>query len=109
LAMGKTQFTSSKKLMAGIRDEKVRVNGVLRPAPLFYRAWTLNTRIRKDGENEWFVWNHKPSFRLQEHVDGRQILQLCQELNRSLHEGGVTIDVSMGEAEGGQTRDRDVM
>lgn len=100
IAMGKTQFTPSKKLMAGIRDEKVNIKGVLQPAPLFYRVWELNTRLKQDGENEWFVWNHKPSVPLREHVNGRVILQMVQEINRTIREGEMVIDVAVGETEG---------
>lgn len=100
IAMGKTQFTPSKKLMAGIRDEKVMIRGVLQPAPLFYRVWELNTRIKADGENEWFVWNHKPAGLLREHANGRVILQMVQEINRTIREGEMHIDVAVGETEG---------
>jgi hypothetical protein len=100
IAMGKTQFTSSKKLMAGIRDEKLNTSKGIRPAPLYYRAWELGTRLREFEGNEWFVWNHKPSFRLQEHVNGRSILAMVREINETISRDEVTIDVSVGETEG---------
>jgi hypothetical protein len=100
IAMGKTQFTSSKKLMAGIRDEKLNTSRGIMPAPLYYRAWELGTRLREFEGNEWFVWNHKPSFRLQEHVNGRAILQMVREINETISRDEVTIDVSVGETEG---------
>lgn len=100
IAMGKTQFTSSKKLMAGIRDEKLNTSKGIRPAPLYYRAWELGTRLREYEGNEWFVWNHKPSFRLQEHVNGRSILEMVREINETISRDEVTIDVSVGETEG---------
>lgn len=101
LAMGKTQLTSSKKLMAGIRDEKVNTSKGIIPAPLYFRIWELNTKIRQSGENEWFVWNHKPGPRIQEHVNGRAILEIVKELNRTIKEGEVAIDVTVGETDHG--------
>jgi hypothetical protein len=100
IAMGKTQFTSSKKLMAGIRDEKLQTSRGIRPAPLYYRAWELGTRLREFEGNEWFVWNHKPAFRLQEHVNGRDILALVREINETIARDEVTIDVAVGETDG---------
>ena len=100
LAMGKTQLTSSKKLLAGIRDEKVVTSKGIVPAPLFYRAWELSTKIRQNGENEWFVWNHKPSARIQEMEHGRAILDMVKEINRTIAEGEMTIDVAVGETDG---------
>lgn len=97
IAMGKTQLTSSKKLMAGIRDEKIHTPNGIRPAPLFYRVWHLSTRIKQDGENEWFVWNHKPGPRIQEHVNGRAILDMVKEIVRTIKEGTLAIDVTVGE------------
>lgn len=100
LAMGKTQFTSSKKLMAGIRDEKIVAQGQIRIAPLFYRIWELSTRLRKDDKNEWFVWQHKPSLRVQEHPHGRAILNMVKDIRDTIHAGSITIDVAAGETEG---------
>lgn len=99
IAMGNTQFTPSKKLMAGIRDEKVRSPNGIRPAPLFYRIWELGTKIKSDGENEWFVWNHKPNFRIQEHENGRDILEAVREMVRTIKEGEAVIDITVGETD----------
>ena len=101
IAMGKTQFTSSKKLMAGIRDEKIisQRHGI-KPAPLFYRIWEMNTRLREHDGNEWFVWNHRPAERIQEHPNGIAILNMVKELVRTIQEGSATIDVTVGETEG---------
>lgn len=100
VAMGKTQMTSSKKLLAGIRDEKViRPQGIF-PAPLFYRAWNMSTKIRQNGENEWFVWNHKPGSKIQDYSHGRSILDMVKEINRTIAEGEMTIDVAVGETDG---------
>lgn len=101
IAMGKTQFTSSKKLMAGIRDEKIVTSKGIRPAPLFYRAWELGSRLREFEGNEWFVWNHKPSFRIQDHQNGRAILDMVKEVHRTLAANEITIDVTVGEPDGG--------
>lgn len=100
MAMGKTQFTASKKLMAGITDERVKTAKGVRPAPLFYRAWEMGTRMRQDGENEWFVWNHKPAFRIQEHVNGRAILDVVRSMQETINAGEAIIDVTVGEPEG---------
>lgn len=99
MAMGKTQFTSSKKLMAGIRDEKIRTSKGIRPAPLYYRAWELSSRLREYDGNEWFVWNHKPSFKLQEHVNGREILELARDMIETVSRDEATIDVTVGEVD----------
>lgn len=99
IAMGKTQFTSSKKLMAGIRDEKIFVRGQLRPAPLFYRVWELGTTIRQNGDNEWFVWAHKPAEPISTNANGVAILNVVKEITRTLSEGAITIDVAMGESD----------
>lgn len=100
IAMGKTQFTSSKKLMAAIRDEKVRTQAGIRPAPLFYRAWEMSTRLREHDGNEWFVWDHRPSFRIQEHENGRAILELVKDLQATISAGDAMIDVTVGETDG---------
>ena len=99
--MGKTQFTSSKKLMAGIRDEKIMTKKAgIQPAPLFYRIWELGTRLREFDGNEWFVWNHKPNERIQEHQNGMAILDSVKEIARTIREGSVTIDVTVGDTDG---------
>lgn len=59
IAMAKTQFTSSKKLMAAVRDQRILHKGQLRPAPLFGFIWEMTTTMRQNGENEWFVWAGK--------------------------------------------------
>lgn len=99
MAMGKTQFTSSKKLMAGIRDEKISTSAGMRPAPLFYRIWELGTRLREYEGNEWFVWNHKPGPRIQEHVNGRAILDIVRGILETVAKDEMTIDVTVGETE----------
>lgn len=106
IAMGKTQFTPSKKLMAGIRDEKIVMNGVLQPAPLFYRMWELSTRLKSEGDNEWFVWQHRPIAPISSHVNGKSILGLVKEINRTIREGEMQIDVTVGETDqsGGAAR-----
>jgi hypothetical protein len=100
IPMGKTQFTSSKKWMAGIRDEKIRTSKGIRPAPLFYRQWTLNTKMREKGENEWFVWNHKPGPKLGELEYGRDIFSLVQEIAQTVKAGSIAIDVAAAEGDG---------
>lgn len=104
IAMARTQFTPSKKLMAGIRDEKQVIGGVLRPALLFYRAWTLGTALKtravEGGTNEWFVFNHKPAYKLQEHPNGRAILDIVRGVQAALAKDEVVIDVGIGETEG---------
>ena len=105
IAMGKTQLTSSKKLLGGIRDEKIMTSKGLQPAVLFYRSWEMGTVIRKNGENEWFVWNHKPGPKLAEMSHGRELLQVVREIVDTIKAGEMTIDVTVGEAaEGGVTR-----
>lgn len=106
IAMAKTQFTSSKKLMAGIRDERMPGPGGIgtRPALLFFRAWTLGTALRSkssDGGDtkEWFVWHHKPAFRLQEHANGRAVLEVVRSIQEQLKAGEVTVDVGAGESQ----------
>lgn len=99
IAMAKTQFTSSKKLMAAIRDEKLHTQQGIRPAPLFYRAWELSTRLRESDGNEWFVFNHKPSFRIQEHANGRMIFDMVKEVAATVARDEVAIDVSVGEVD----------
>lgn len=99
IAMGKTQFTSSKKLMAGIRDEKISTAQGIRPAPLFYRIWELGTRLREYEGNEWFVFQHKPGPRIQEHVNGRAILDIVREIIATVARDEMTIDVTVGETE----------
>ena len=98
IAMGKTQFTASKKLLGGIRDEKIMTSRGIMPAPLFYRAWEMGTVIRKNGENEWFVWNHKPSTKISDMSHGRAIIAEVKEIVRTIREGEMTIDVAIGEA-----------
>lgn len=101
IGMGKTQLTSSKKLLAGIRDEKfVHPTKGLLPAPMFYRVWEMSTRLREYDGNEWFVWQHKPAERIQEHPNGRAILESCKEISRIIREGEMTIDVTVGETDG---------
>lgn len=101
IAMGKTQLTSSKKLLAGIRDEKyVHPTKGIQPAPMFYRVWELSTRLREFDGNEWFVWQHKPAERIQENPNGRAILEACKEISRTIKEGELTIDVTVGDTDG---------
>lgn len=105
IAMAKTQFSSSKKMMAGIRDERQPIaGGGTRPALLFYRAWTLTTALRSKavdgGTNEWFVWAHKPAFKLQEHVNAYALRDLIMDIQAQLQRNEVTIDVGVGENEG---------
>lgn len=100
IGMGKTQLTSSKKLLAAIRDEKfVHPKMGLQPAPMFYRVWEMSTRLKSNGENEWFVWQHKPQEQIQNHPNGRAILDVCREISRTIREGEMTIDVSVGETD----------
>ena len=101
IAMGKTQLTSSKKLLAGIRDEKyVHPTKGIQPAPMFYRVWELSTRLREFDGNEWFVWQHKPAERIQDNPNGRAILEACKEISRTIKEGELTIDVTVGDTDG---------
>lgn len=114
IGMAKTQMTSSKKLMAGIRDERMPIpGGGTRPALIFYRAWTLGTALRsktvEGGTNEWFVYNHKPAFRLQEHVNGRSILEVVRGIQDQLKRNEVLIDVSVGETESAKVEDADTV
>lgn len=100
IGMGKTQFTSSKKLLAGIRDEKfVHPKLGIQPAPMFYRVWEMSTRLRENGDNEWFVWQHKPAERIQDHPNGRAILEMVREISRTVREGEMTIDVTAGDTD----------
>lgn len=100
IGMGKTQLTSSKKLLAGIRDEKfMHPTKGIQPAPMFYRVWEMSTRLREFEGNEWFVWQHKPAERIQEHQLGRGILEACKEISRTIREGEMTIDVTVGETD----------
>jgi len=98
IAMGKTQFTASKKLLGGIRDEKIMTSKGIVPAPLFYRAWEMNSIIKTSGENSWFVWHHKPSTKISEMSHGRAIIAEVKEIVRTIREGEMTIDVAIGEA-----------
>ena len=101
IGMGKTQLTSSKKLLAGIRDEKfIHPTKGMMPAPMFYRVWEMSTRLREFDGNEWFVWQHKPAERIQENQYGRNILDACREISRTIQEGEMTIDVTVGETDG---------
>lgn len=101
IGMGKTQLTSSKKLLAGIRDEKfVHPQRGLMPAPMFYRVWEMSTRLREHDGNEWFTWQHKPNELIQNHPNGRAILEACKEISRTIREGEMTIDVTAGETDG---------
>jgi hypothetical protein len=101
IGMGKTQFTSSKKLLAGIRDEKyMHPTKGIQPAPMFYRVWEMSTRLREFDGNEWFVWQHKPAERIQELPQGRAILDACKEISRTIQEGDMTVDVTIGETDG---------
>lgn len=101
IGMGKTQLTPSKKLLAGIRDEKfVHPTKGLQPAPMFYRVWEMSTKLREHDGNEWFVWQHKPAERIQENVNGKAILEVCREISRTIREGEMTIDVTVGETDG---------
>lgn len=101
IGMGKTQLTSSKKLLAGIKDEKfMHPTKGIQPAPMFYRIWEMSTRLREFDGNEWFVWQHKPAERIQEHPAGRAILEACREISRTIREGEMTIDVTVGETDG---------
>lgn len=99
IGMGKTQLTSSKKLLAGIRDEKyVHPKLGIQPAPMFYRVWEMSTKLRENDGNEWFVWQHKPAEGIKEHPLGKQILEMCREISRTIKEGEMQIDVTVGEA-----------
>lgn len=99
IAMGRTQFTSSKKLMAGIRDEKIRTTKGIRPAPLYYRAWDMSSRLRDYEGNEWFVWNHAPGPKLLEYENGREMLAMITEMVESVNREEVTVDVTVGEVD----------
>ena len=100
IGMGKTQLTSSKKLLAGIRDEKYvhPMKGIM-PAPMFYRVWEMSTKLREFDGNEWFVWQHKPAELIQHNPNGRAILEVCREISRTIKEGEMTIDVAAGETD----------
>lgn len=101
LAMGKTQFTPSKKMMAGIRDEKIisRQHGI-KPAPLFYRIWEMSSKLREHEGNTWNVFQHKAQERIQEHIHGKAILDTVKEVIRTIREGEAAIDMTVGETEG---------
>ena len=100
IGMGKTQLTPSKKLLAGIRDEKfVHPTKGLQPAPMFYRVWEMSTKLREHEGNEWFCWQHKPAERIQEHPNGKAILEVCREISRTIREGEMTIDVTAGDTD----------
>lgn len=100
IGMGKTQLTPSKKLLAGIRDEKYvhPVHGI-QPAPMFYRVWEMSTKLREHEGNEWFVWQHKPQEIIKQLPQGRAILDMCREISRTIKEGELTIDVTVGETD----------
>lgn len=101
IGMGKTQLTPSKKLLAGIRDEKyVHPKLGIQPAPMFYRVWEMSTKLREHEGNEWFVWQHKPAELIQQLPQGRAILEMCREISRTIKEGEMTIDVTVGETDG---------
>lgn len=100
IAMGKTQLTPSKKLMAAISDEKIRTRDGIRQAPIFYRAWMLGSTIREVGENSWFVFNHKQGPRLQEFTHGKSVLEEVRKFRDEIMEGAAIIDVTIGETDG---------
>ena len=97
IAMGKTNFTSSKKLMAGITDEKIQTAKGIRQAPIFYRSWTIGSMMRERDGNSWFVFSHKPSHRLQEYSHGRDILEEVRRFRDEIHKGAALVDVTVGE------------
>ena len=103
IAMAKTQFSSSRKLLSGIRDERpILRNGAMGPARVFYRMWTLTSALRSKavdgGTNEWFVWAHKPSMLTQDHRNALEIRELIKRIIEDLNKNSVVIDVSIGDA-----------
>ena len=75
IAMSRTQMNPSKDWMNMATSEKLTApngNGRYTP-PLFYRGYSLSSRVRDKGENSWFVWNA---------TRGPTILELAQKLNQ---------------------------
>lgn len=99
IAMGKTNFTSSKKLMAGITDEKIQTKDGIRQAPIFYRAWTIGSMLRERDGNSWFVFSHKPGPRLQDYSHGRDMLKAVRDFREEIMAGAAVVDVAVGETD----------
>ncbi len=58
IPMPRTQARTSRSWMSQATSERLHhpTNGPFQ-APLFFRAWTLTTAEKDDGENSWFVWS----------------------------------------------------
>lgn len=97
IGMGKTQFTASKKIMAAVRDEKVNTGGTLRMAPIFWRTWDLYGVMREREGNKWYVWGAKPGVYLKDHEHGKQLLGLVKDLQVSLRNQEVKVDMAAEE------------
>lgn len=101
IAMAKTQFSSSKKLMSAIRDERPQLaRGGVGPARVFYRAWKMTSALKSKsvdgGTNEWFVWSHRPAFRTQDHVNAMALRDLILKIRSDLETNSIVIDVNAG-------------
>lgn len=94
IGMGKTQFTASKKIMSAIRDEKIEMGGTLRMAPIFWRTWNLHGTLKEREGNKWYVWGAKPGEYLRDHKWGKDLLGVIKDLQKSMAENAVRIDLS---------------
>lgn len=93
MALGRTQYTASRKMMAAVRDEKVSWRGTLRMAPIFWRTWNLSSLRREREDNKWYVPRITPGALLQESPHGKDILGLVKDLQGSLKEATITINL----------------
>jgi hypothetical protein len=60
IPMSKTQIQKAKRINTIASSLLVNVNGTLKPAPLFYRAFRLKTKPESNDKGNWFGWDPVP-------------------------------------------------
>jgi hypothetical protein len=112
IPMSRTQMNPSKDWMNLATSEKLQgPNGRFIP-PLFYRGYTLGTRVRDKGENSWSVWNVERGDVITELATSLGIPDLMQqalEFARLVRAGEVKVgaDAFADEDGGGRQEEKD--
>lgn len=97
IAMAKTHFSASKKIMAMVRDVRVHTAKGVVPAPIYARVWDLSSRVRTNDKGEWYTWRATPGALISELDNGRAILDAVKTVQQWVGEDKVKVDLSAGE------------
>lgn len=95
IPMPRTQSKPSRQWMAMATSETIRhpEHGEFTP-PLFFRAYTLSTVERQDGENDWYVWNAERGQTIIELPNGDELLAKATQFRDLLERGEIRADAA---------------